>query len=250
MCTNRPLWTRRAVRPAGAGGLPGCPSQLPSPITCAAGSSAAASPSVPGGPRRSSCAVPRGAGCSVTSTSTRRSLTPTGCAPGRPRRCSCRQPGLVVRRAALPESDVVVRAQVRLTTAVATALRPAAALPRDEAVVVLDRMIAARVVDLRTLEERAATRRAREVCALADGLAESPQETRLRLAMLWGGLPSPTAQYVVRDAGEFVARVDFAWPELKVAVEYDGAWHGRRRSWPRTGAGSTASRRADGEWPT
>jgi len=33
------------------------------------------------------------------------------------------------------------------------------------------------------------------------------------------------AQYEVVDRGRFVARVDFAWPELKVAVEYDGEWH-------------------------
>jgi very-short-patch-repair endonuclease len=26
--------------------------------------------------------------------------------------------------------------------------------------------------------------------------------------------------------GTIVARVDLAWPELKVAVEYDGHWHG------------------------
>jgi very-short-patch-repair endonuclease len=25
--------------------------------------------------------------------------------------------------------------------------------------------------------------------------------------------------------GRFVARVDFAWPDLKLAVEYDGLWH-------------------------
>jgi very-short-patch-repair endonuclease len=25
----------------------------------------------------------------------------------------------------------------------------------------------------------------------------------------------------------FVARVDFAWPDAKVAVEYEGLWHGQ-----------------------
>ena len=33
------------------------------------------------------------------------------------------------------------------------------------------------------------------------------------------------AQYVVRVARGFVARVDSARPERRVAVEYDGAWH-------------------------
>jgi very-short-patch-repair endonuclease len=34
-------------------------------------------------------------------------------------------------------------------------------------------------------------------------------------------------QFTVRDDRlGFVARVDLALPELKVAIEYDGAWHG------------------------
>jgi very-short-patch-repair endonuclease len=39
-------------------------------------------------------------------------------------------------------------------------------------------------------------------------------------------LPRPLAQFVVRDDAGFVARVDFAWPEAKIAVEYEGTWHG------------------------
>jgi len=30
-----------------------------------------------------------------------------------------------------------------------------------------------------------------------------------------------------------VARVDFAWPERKVAVEYDGLWHAEDRQFER-----------------
>jgi len=33
------------------------------------------------------------------------------------------------------------------------------------------------------------------------------------------------AQFRVIDQNGFVARVDFAWPDKKVAVEYDGLWH-------------------------
>ena len=91
-------------------------------------------------------------------------------------------------------------------------------------------MVAAGVVDLGELRARAATPGAasghvRRACSRADGLAASPQETRVRLLMARGGLPAPVAQYVVRDARGFVARVDFAWPGHRVAVEYDGAWH-------------------------
>ena len=144
-----------------------------------------------------------------------------------------RHPGLVVRRTPLDDSDVCLRTGVRVTTPQATALRLARMLPRDEAVVAIDRMVPATDLDLRALRARAglpgaAPARARSVLALADGLAESPQESRLRLLMRRGRLPAPVAQYVVRHGGEFVARVDFAWPDLKVAVEYDGAWHGEK----------------------
>jgi hypothetical protein len=67
--------------------------------------------------------------------------------------------------------------------------------------------------------------RVRQVCALADGLAGSPQETRLRLLVLRSGLPAPVAQHRVMSGGREIARVDFAWPGRKVAVEYDGLWH-------------------------
>jgi hypothetical protein len=103
----------------------------------------------------------------------------------------------------------------------------------DEAAVLLDRLVCARVVDLDTV--RAAVRAlprcrgsacARRAAALADGLAESPQESRLRLLLHRSGLPLSVAQYEVRHGGRFVARVDFAWPGRRQALEYDGAWHG------------------------
>jgi very-short-patch-repair endonuclease len=65
--------------------------------------------------------------------------------------------------------------------------------------------------------------------AAADGLAESQQETRLRLLLHGSKLPRPVAQFSVYDDVGFVARVDFAWPEQRVAVEYEGRWHGERQ---------------------
>ena len=63
------------------------------------------------------------------------------------------------------------------------------------------------------------------MAALADGLAESQQETRVRLLIGRSRLPAPVAQFRILVEGRFVARVDFAWPEHKVALEYDGLWH-------------------------
>lgn len=59
----------------------------------------------------------------------------------------------------------------------------------------------------------------------------SPAEMRLVRRLVAYGLPEPVRQFVVRDpAGRFVARVDLAWPDRRLALEYDGRrWHGPRR---------------------
>jgi G:T-mismatch repair DNA endonuclease (very short patch repair protein) len=53
-----------------------------------------------------------------------------------------------------------------------------------------------------------------------------PQETRLRLLISRAGLPPPIAQFRIHDDEGLVARADFACPDLKIAIEYDGIWHG------------------------
>jgi hypothetical protein len=68
-------------------------------------------------------------------------------------------------------------------------------------------------------------RRALEVLALADPRAESPRESQLRVLLVQSGSPAPELQVEVRDGPQFVARLDLAWPELKVGIEYDGAHH-------------------------
>jgi hypothetical protein len=66
----------------------------------------------------------------------------------------------------------------------------------------------------------------RDLIALADGRAESSMESEARLAMIDGGLPIPELQYEVVDGNGERRRLDFAWPEERVAVEYDGIdWH-------------------------
>jgi hypothetical protein len=143
-----------------------------------------------------------------------------------------RVPGLRVRRARLPAEHWWQRAGIPVTTPEATSVRLAASVRGDEAVIAVDRMVNSGIVDLGPVRALAAVQRgpgssrARSVCALADGLAESPQETRLRLLIHRSDLPRPVAQYRVADSrGGRIARVDFAWPERKVALEYDGLWH-------------------------
>lgn len=59
--------------------------------------------------------------------------------------------------------------------------------------------------------------------ALADGRAESPLETRLRLVLVAAGLPPEELQYVLSSPnGRFLGRLDMAWPSRRLAVEADG----------------------------
>jgi hypothetical protein len=139
--------------------------------------------------------------------------------------------GLRVRREHLLDHWLCRRRGVRTTTPVATTVSVARHLPLDDAVVVIDQMVASGKVDLEPVRTAAGQligrgcRRLRQASALADGLAESPQGTRLRLLVHRSGLPAPVAQHRGYDGARFVARVDFGWPEHRLALEYDGLWH-------------------------
>jgi hypothetical protein len=66
----------------------------------------------------------------------------------------------------------------------------------------------------------------RQVLGLVDAGAESPQETKTRLAIIAAGLPKPQTQLVVRNEwGAVLARIDMGWEHWRVGVEYDGAQH-------------------------
>lgn len=70
---------------------------------------------------------------------------------------------------------------------------------------------------------RAGIARAARAVSLSDGRAESPLETRGRLAMLRSGLPRPELQVeIYDDAGTLVGRVDGWYEDAAVAVEFDG----------------------------
>ena len=150
-------------------------------------------------------------------------------------------PGAWVRSAPLDGDVVGDGAWLRWTGRVRTAVDLIRRDTGDESVALLDRLVAARVVALADVRAAVAALppggrgnvAARRAALLADGLAESPPETRLRLLLHRSGLPRPVAQFDVRVGGRFVARVDFAWPDRRVAVEYDGAWHGDPEQFPR-----------------
>lgn len=66
-------------------------------------------------------------------------------------------------------------------------------------------------------------RQARALLALATGLPESPAESWTLLCLVDAGYPPPQPQFQVFDInGNEIYRLDFAWPELRIALEYDG----------------------------
>ncbi len=69
---------------------------------------------------------------------------------------------------------------------------------------------------------------ARAAALLCDPRAESPQESRVRVLCHDAGLDVVPGVEVRDLAGRFVARLDLAVEEFRVAVEHDGAWHALR----------------------
>ncbi|WP_203871183.1 DUF559 domain-containing protein, partial [Plantactinospora endophytica] len=140
--------------------------------------------------------------------------------------------GLRVHTATLAPDDIRLNAGVPVTSPVRTCWDLARWVELVETVALVDQLLARRVVAVSELRDyalgRAGDRGWRltlRAADLADPGSESPQESRLRVRLVLAGLPRPETQYVVHDRGRFVARVDLAWPDAKVAVEYDGLWH-------------------------
>ena len=68
--------------------------------------------------------------------------------------------------------------------------------------------------------------------AAVDRTTESHFEIRLLQAIRKASLPLPERQYEIRDAGRLLARVEFAYPWAKVAIEADSyTFHSGRNAW-------------------
>jgi hypothetical protein len=146
------------------------------------------------------------------------------------------QAGLVVSQETLGPGDVCVIGGIRVTTAVRTAFDCLRLLRGAERVVVADALTHLGRTSVAELRAYFATqhrlrniRVGEQMLDQVEPASESPMESRVRLSFVAAGLPRPVAQWELRQNGEFVARLDLAWPELKVAVEYDGAWHWAQR---------------------
>src|SRR5919108_1285186 len=119
----------------------------------------------------------------------------------------CKRVGINVRRAQLPEQDVVVRRGMRTTTVPRTLADLCIRLDVVEAVVVADMALHARLTTVAELESwaeahpgRRGVKRLRRVIAFAEPASESPMETRLRMLLVLRRLPRPAAQVPIHDA--------------------------------------------------
>lgn len=74
-------------------------------------------------------------------------------------------------------------------------------------------------------------RRVPAVLAMVDESAQSPKETWLRLLLVDAGFPRSQTQIpVLAPDGYPLYFLDMGWPEVMVAVEYDGEQHRTDRS--------------------
>ncbi|MGS2613104.1 hypothetical protein ACVCAH_01005 [Micromonospora sp. LZ34] len=142
------------------------------------------------------------------------------------------------RRLGTPGAKVVIRPAVAVsatpprTNPTQAAWETAVWLDPVRAVGIVDGLLArglttcAAIADIADRNaERPGGRRARWVFGLADPGAQSPPESHLRVRLVLAGLPRPVAQHPVRLPAGLVLHPDLAWPEYRVAAEYDGHWH-------------------------
>jgi len=122
----------------------------------------------------------------------------------------------------------------RLATAPAwTAIEVARELPRPRALATLDAALRSGWTTQRELERAVHEQRGRRgivavrgLLPYADARAESAMESEARLVMIDYKLPLPELQYEIRGRNGEIWRVDFAWPEARVAAEYESVeWH-------------------------
>jgi hypothetical protein len=163
-------------------------------------------------------------------------------------RSTPRRVNVVGHQLTLLPDEVVELDGVRLTSPARTWLDLATVLSADELVIAGDSMVCEHgpefpvprdalcsIDELRSMVERhpgsRGVRKARAAVELIRVGADSPPETRLRLVLVRAGLPEPVLNHVVwgddpwGGAGSPVLWPDAAYPQRRVALQYEGAQH-------------------------
>lgn len=151
----------------------------------------------------------------------------------------------VHRSRSLTESDVCWVAGLRVTTAARTLIDLALRyedLPLAKALddaVMRELVHPPALMQLLDAPHLRARRRSRSVRLAAQTWLDHPDmesvfEARVARILELAGLPAPVCQYRISAGGKQIARVDFAWPEHKIALEVDGRrYHGSPRAMER-----------------
>lgn len=142
-------------------------------------------------------------------------------------------PGIVIHNGAIAEDELCRRASMDCTTPARTAYDIGRRIPRDTGIIRVDALLNATRCTVANVETIAARypgargiQQLRTTLELADGGAESPQETRLRLLLVRSIEPRPVTQIpVADDFGRVRRRIDMGYPQWMVGVEYDGEQH-------------------------
>lgn len=141
--------------------------------------------------------------------------------------------GVITHEAILPVPEPVIMAGVPCVPPARCAIDLARAARRMDALAILDAALRSGVCEWAELsgevlrhDRLCGVRQARELCQLADGRAECPQESHLRLTLVDGRLATPEPQVWVSDErGTGRYRLDLAYRERRVGIEYDGRSH-------------------------
>lgn len=142
-----------------------------------------------------------------------------------------RTTGVIGHRIRMDAAELTLRSGLPVPTAAETWAQLGGMVPLDALVAAADAILTRGNVDtgdLRAAAERLRRRGAADLDAaleLARRGAESPRETDLRLILQRAGLPEPELNGDLVAGGRFIARLDLAYREYRVAVEYDGRQH-------------------------
>ncbi|MEN3299241.1 hypothetical protein [Pseudonocardia sp.] len=140
-----------------------------------------------------------------------------------------RRTGLLVRRSDLTRDEFAPWEAGLLASPLRMCLDLLVGRPLPDAVADLDQVLRRRLVDRQALTAMLRNRSdngivvARQAEALAIGCSDSVPESQMRVHLVLAGL-EPVPQHWIEVGGERIALVDLAFPERKLAVEYDGAW--------------------------
>lgn len=139
--------------------------------------------------------------------------------------------GTRVHRTDVTAADVDDRDGVPVTSALRTAWDVAALEPVGTAVAALDAMVRTGALEIADLAGAVVTgagrwglTKVRRAIGLVDPRAASAPESRVRVALVLAGL-EPVPQFEVWEGGVLLGRVDLAFPEERLVIEYEGAYH-------------------------